>query len=129
MTSFLQSQYLELVQGDDYKAVDERAVIVKGIGVTWPAALSSVKLLVSAAQSGWADACTACPAPLLDIDGTYTAAQPTSAATAAFDVLRIQTLALASGVRAYTFEVRGLLASGGVVTLARGHVTVLAGAL
>ena len=129
MATFLQAQYLELVQGDDYKAVDGRAVVLVGAGVSWPPALPSVKLLISAAQTGCADACTGCPAPLLDIDGTYTAAAPTSAAKAVFDVLRIQTLALASGVRAYTFEVRGLLASGGVVTLARGHVTVLAGAL
>jgi hypothetical protein len=65
------------------------------------------------------------PVAMIDLEGTFTPATTTEPAKAAFDVTRALTLPLACGVRRYAFEVRGLLATGSVVTLARGHVTVI----
>lgn len=116
--TILSEQYLELAQGDDYKLIDGRAVTFCGIGVCWAATTVAAKLLI---RDG---ACS-----VLDVDGTFAAQTSGAPATASFDVTRAMTEALESGVRRYDFEVRGLLPSGSVTTLARGLLTVLAGSL
>ena len=123
MPSLLQNVCLELIQGDDYLAADSRAIVIIGAGVTWPALIASVKLLITPT-----DDC-ALGVPMLNIDGAYSAPTPLAAAQAAFDMTRVQSLTLLPGIRRYTFEVRALLAPSSVVTLARGLITALPGAL
>lgn len=123
--TFLLAQHLEIIQGNDYKAADSRALRFLGVGISWPSAGTSVKLLIKA----YAQGCSAALPPVLEIDGTYTPATTGVPALAAFDLPRVQTLALATGVRAHTLEVRAVLATGSVVTLSRGHLTVLPGVL
>jgi len=116
--TILLAQYLELVQGDDYKLADGRAVQLKGIGVCWAPTTTAAKLLI---RDG---ACW-----VLEIDGTFADQTAAAPAVASFDLPRATTLTLQSGIRRYDFEVRGLLPSGSVTTLARGLLTVLAGSL
>ena len=119
-----------VVQGDDYRAVDGRSFDLTAVGVCWPATLTNVKLLVFgyAADCGCADTLADSPV-ILDIDGAVIAGTSAHATVARFDVLRAETLKLALGVRAYQFEVKGLLASGSVCQLARGFLTVIGGGL
>ena len=129
--TLLRGLHLELVQGDDYKAVDTRAITIAGRGVCWASNVSNVKLIVyephtaCGAQLGNAHT----PVAVFDIDGVYTAATTSAAAIAAFDVPRVETLKLSVGVRNYMFEVRALLSSSSVATLAQGVVTVLSSQL
>lgn len=126
MSNSLQTaQHMELVQGDDYLAVDGRAVTVYGNGVCWPEAVDTVRLAVFDHPCCAPVVNATAPASVIDMDGVFTPATTTEPAKAAFDVTRAMTLRLDCGVRRYAFEVRGLLASGSVVTLARGHVTVI----
>jgi len=118
LQTILSAQYLELVQGDDYKLADGRAVQFRGVGVCWSPFTMAAKLLIRP------DTCW-----VLDIDGTFTDQTTGAPAIVSFDVPRALTLTLESGVRRYDFEVRGLLPSGSVTTLARGLLTVLAGSL
>lgn len=128
MTTYtLQDQLLELVQGDDYKLVDSRAIVLAARGVTWPAALTSVKIVIYEVQAACTTGVAACtPSAIVDVDGVFTASTASMPATTSFDLSRTQTLKLGVGVRRYMFEVRGLFASGNVTTLARGLVSVLA---
>lgn len=127
MTTYIATELLlELVQGDDYKAAESRAITVTGRGVTWPAALSSVKLVIYEAQAACAAGTTPLqPQPVIDVVGTYTPGTAQAAPIAAFDLPRAETLKLGIGVRRYLCEVRGLFASGSVTTLARGLVSTL----
>jgi hypothetical protein len=145
MSEYLQRDLLvEVIQGDDYQAVDGRAVLITGRGVCWPSALAGTKLIVYEPHTdcGAQVASVLSPLAVFEIDGVYTPAAaaipgtpatPTTPATpfvpgttavAQFDVTRVDTNKLATGVRRYMFEVRGLFASGGVTTLARGLVNV-----
>lgn len=125
-TFILTDLLLEFIQGDDYKAADNRAITIAGRGVTWPTVLSSVKLYVYETPAACAaSVALPCPAPVLEITGTYTPGAAEAPPSAAFDVPRADTLKLVAGVRRYLFEVRGLFASGSVTTLARGLVTTL----
>lgn len=128
MTTYtLQHQLLELVQGDDYKLADSRAIVLAARGVTWPAVLTSVKIVIYEAQAACAAGVAAvAPSAVVDVDGIFTAGTASVPATASFDLPRLQTLKLSVGVRRYLFEVRGLLPSGSVTSLARGLVSVLA---
>lgn len=117
----LKNLHLELVQGDDYLAVDGRAVVVVGAGVRWPSAVASAKLL--AYEPGCACLLTA-PAAVLDVAGAYTAPEVDAAAQISFDLGHALTQTLARGVRRYDFEIRATLDSGSVVTVATGFVTV-----
>jgi hypothetical protein len=135
----LRDLLIEVIQGDDYQAVDGRGIVITGRGVCWPVALDSAKLIVYEPHTacGAQIASVLSPLAVLEIDGSYTPATlPIPAtpstplvagttATAKFDLTRIDTNNLAIGVRCYMFEVRGLFASGNVTTLARGLVTVL----
>lgn len=129
--TLLRGLHIELVQGDDYKAIDGRAIALAGRGVCWPSNVQNVKLIAyephtaCGAQLGNAHT----PAAVFDIDGAYTAATQSAAAIAAFDVPRLDTLRLSVGARNYLFEVRALLASGSVATLAQGTITVLSSQL
>lgn len=131
-TSFLGNLQLELVQGDDYLEADTRALHVYGRAVCWPAAISSVKFLVfePANECGQGFA-TVQPVAIIDITGTFVPATstPPAAAECKFNIPRVETLKLSPGVRRYMLEVRGLMASGSVITLARGQLTVLSSQL
>jgi hypothetical protein len=140
----LRDLLVEVIQGDDYQAVDNRAVLITGRGVCWPAALAGTKLIVYEPHTdcGAQVASVLSPLSILEIVGVYTPAAaavpavpatpltpatpfvPGTTAMAQFDLTRVDTLKLSTGVRRYMFEVRGLFASGGVTTLARGLVTV-----
>jgi hypothetical protein len=134
----LRDLLVEVIQGDDYQAVDGRAITITGRGVCWPAALAGAKLIVYEPHTdcGAQVASVLSPLAVLDIDGTYTPAAapvpatpttplvPGTTAAVRFDMTRVDTNKLATGVRSYMFEVRGLFSSGGVTTLARGLVTV-----
>jgi hypothetical protein len=134
----LRDLLVEVIQGDDYQAVDGRAVLITGRGVCWPAALAGAKLIVYEPHTdcGAQVASVLSPLSILEIDGVYTPAAapipatlttplvPGTTAMAQFDLTRVDTLKLSTGVRRYMFEVRGLFASGGVTTLARGLVNV-----
>jgi hypothetical protein len=129
----LRDLLIEVIQGDDYQAVDGRGIVITGQGVCWPVALASTKLIVYEPHTacGAQIASVLSPLAVLEIDGAYTPAMLSTpfiagaTATAKFDLTRIDTNKLAVGVRRYMFEVRGLFESGGVTTLARGLVTVL----
>lgn len=126
MTAVLNNVSLELTQGDDYLLIDQRNIYFLGKGVVWPANLAGVRLVVS----DHTDACGLAynglaPIAILDIDGTYSSVTTSQAATASFDISRVNTLKLSAGVRKYKFEIRGLLPSASIATLARGFVTVL----
>lgn len=127
MTTYIANELLlELVQGDDYKAADGRAISIAGRGVVWPAAVSSVKLIMYEAQAACpAGVASQLPSTVVDVTGTFTAGTVNTLPHCDFDLPRINTLQLGVGVRRYLCEVRGLLASGSVVTLARGLVSVL----
>jgi hypothetical protein len=125
--TLLRNLHLELVQGDDYKAVDGRTISIAGRGVCWPANIANVKLIAFEPQTD----CGVCvdnaatPIAVMDIDGIYSATTTASAALATFDLPRAATLKLTTGVRRYQFEVRALLASESIATLAQGTITVL----
>lgn len=128
----LRDLLIEVIQGDDYRAVDGRGLFATGRGVCWPAALAAVKLIVYEPHTdcGAQIASVLSPLAVLEIDGVYTPATvstptvPGTTATVAFDLTRVETSKLSTGVRRYMFEVRGLFASNGVTTLARGLVNV-----
>lgn len=125
-TSFLGNLQLELVQGDDYLEADARALHIYGRAVCWPPVVATVKLLVFEPNDcGMLPVATVQPVAVIEIVGTFVAATPTTPADAKFNVPRLETLKLAPGVRRYMLEVRGVLASGSVVTMARGQLTVL----
>ena len=119
----LRNQLLELVQGDDYLAVDGRAVVLVGGGMRWPAAVASVKLLAYNPAPCCCGVSTA-PAAVLDVTGDYTAPALNAAAKCSFDLTNAITLTLARGVRRYDFEIRATLLNGHLVTLANGMITV-----
>lgn len=128
-TSFLGNLQLELVQGDDYLEADGRALHVYGRAVSWPlaAAIASVKFIVFEPMNdcGSQPVASVQPVAVIEIQGTFVAAGLSTPADAKFDIPRLETLKLAPGVRRYMLEVRALLASGSVATLARGQLTVL----
>lgn len=129
-TTFLAGLQLELVQGDDYLEADSRALHFYGHGVCWPAVVATVKLLVFEPNDcGTLPVATVQPLAVIDVTGSFVAATDVAPAEAKFDVPRVETLKLAPGVRRYMFEVRGLLASNSVITLARGQLTVLSSQL
>ena len=123
MNTAFNNLHLEIVQGDDCRAVDGRAITFVGHGVQWPAA-AQVKFNVYEPDDNRCDPLQAIT-PVLTSDGVYAPLTNASPPTASFDVLRSQSVQLATGVRRYVYEVRALLPSGSVITLARGHVTVL----
>lgn len=120
MEAMLRGLHFEVVQGDDYKAIDGRAVVITARGVCWPLNIAQVKLLVFEPETR-----SAPNEMMLDIDGTFTAGTTSNPPIASFDVARAETLKLEAGVRRYLVEIRALLASGSVATLARGLLTVL----
>jgi len=115
---------LELVQGDDYLVADNRAIVVVGAGMRWPAAAASVRLVATEPQSVCESAIGTAPAEIINVVGTYTAPTAQAAAKISFDLGRAITQTLAPGVRRYDFEIRATLASGSVLTLAAGQITV-----
>lgn len=127
MTTYIANELLlELVQGDDYKAVDNRAISIAGRGVVWPGAVVSVKLIMYEAQAACpAGLAAQLPSTVVDVSGTFIAGTANTLPHCDFDLPRSNTLQLVVGVRRYLCEVRGLLESGSVVTLARGLVSVL----
>lgn len=129
-TTFLGNLQLELVQGDDYLEADARALHVYGRAVCWPPVVDSVRFLVFEPNDcGALPVATVQPLAVIDIEGTFVAATSTTPADAKFNIPRAETLKLAPGVRRYMLEVRGLLASGSVITMARGQLTVLSSQL
>ncbi|MDP3228514.1 MAG: hypothetical protein Q8N13_11135 [Acidovorax sp.] len=129
-TTFLGNLQLELVQGDDYLEADARALHVYGRAVCWPPAVDSVRFLVFEPNDcGSLPVATVLPLAVIDIEGTFVPATSTTPADAKFDIPRAESLKLAPGVRRYMLEVRGLLASGSVITMARGQLTVLSSQL
>ena len=120
--------HVELVQGDDYKLTDGRALTFYGQGVCWPAvAPSEVRFCIydHPCCQNIAVANGGAKVALTVTTGTYTPATTTEPAKAEFDLARADTLLLECGVRRYQFEVRALMPSGSVITLATGHVTVI----
>lgn len=120
----LKSLQLELVQGDDYLAADNRAVVVVGAGMRWPSAASAVRLVATEPQTACASQIGTAPAEIINVAGTYTGPTDQAAAKIAFDLGHAITQTLALGVRRYDFEIRATLASGSVLTLASGQITV-----
>lgn len=125
----MQNLQLELVQGDDYLEVDTRALHVYGRAVCWPAAIPAVKFLVFEPQNECAGFAAVQAVAIIDIDGTFVPATPSTPADAKFDIPRVETLKLSPGIRRYMLEVRALMGSGSVITLARGQLTVLSSQL
>lgn len=119
--TILTGQHLELVQGDDYLLADSRALTWRGVGVTWPAALTSVTLRIAEPSH----VCLPVAPTPLELPGVYTAATVNSPAIVTVNLARINTLALQPGVRRYTYSLRGVLLSTAVLTLAHGHITIL----
>jgi hypothetical protein len=105
--------YFELVQGDDYLASIGRAIKFNADGACWPIGAPATVTLRITNLCGQA----------VEIAGAYVAQTLTTAAVVTFDVTRIQTAALATGVRGHMFSVVGDYA-GAAVTLVSGAVTV-----
>jgi len=110
--------HLQLILGDDYLAVDGRALRFDGYGVAWPA-IAPVDVQFALFNPG--NVCDV--EPELQLSGVINwASVPPSVA---FDAPRTETVKLLAGARRYQFEVRALMVSGSVITLARGLCSVL----
>lgn len=112
----MQQNYFELVQGDDYLASIGRAIKFNADGACWPSGIPATVTLRITNLCGCGQT--------LEITGMYVAQTLTTAAMVTFDITRVQTAALATGVRGHIFSVVGDYA-GAAVTLVSGAVTVL----
>ena len=124
--SFVLTQHLELVQGDDYLRSDGRGITFSGAGVCWPSNLCAARLLVTESQACGSAHGAAAPV-VMEFPGYFVGGACAPGVPAVcFDLPRHLTIQLAAGVRRYGFEVRAKSQVGHVVTLVRGSLTVLA---
>lgn len=112
-------RHIEIVQGNDY--LGGRAL--SATGDAWGDDIASVRLFV------WPRCGSAAALPVLDVEGTYTAPTTTSPAKAVIPLPRSETIKLAEGARAHSYEIKGLTAANQLVTLERGAMSVLRGGL
>lgn len=115
---------LEISQGDDYLNADGRAITFVQRGVCWPTNITSVKF-ISYHPLNCCNKIENAPSAIFDIDGTFVSGTNTTAPMIRFDLHRIDTLKLPSGVMSCQYEVRALLATGSVISIATGAISVL----
>jgi hypothetical protein len=117
MNSFHPNLHLEIVQGDDY--LGDSRLSITGLGVLWPTAFILPRFVV------YSDGVEFCKGPVLDVDCDLTTVD--GLPVVRIPISRARSIGLTAGVRAYGFELRGLVDTNKVRTLARGRVTVLRG--
>lgn len=105
---------ISLICGDDYKAVDDRALcFTEMCGSTWPENIDEVTLNIS----------SACDCGVsMAIVGTLTTGTPSKVC---FDLTSKQTHSFRPMKRGYRYSLRAKLASGSIYTIAQGTLTVL----
>lgn len=109
------NRHIEIVAGDDYSGV--RAVGGHfGYDLT---GVTEVRFIVMNNQNCLNQL------PVLDVAGSVLI----DSSNVQINLKRQDTLKLKSGVRQYTFLIKGLLIDGGVITLERGIMTVLNGGI
>jgi hypothetical protein len=109
------NRHIEIVAGDDYSGV--RAVGGRfGYDLT---GVTEVRFIVMNNQNCLNQL------PVLDVAGSVLI----DSSNVQINLKRQDTLKLKSGVRQYTFLIKGLLIDGGVITLERGIMTVLNGGI
>lgn len=116
MNDFHQNLHFEIVQGDDYLGVSR--LTVNGLGVSWPAAFTSPRFVCYQEAPSGCGASLDIACEIETVDGAQVVRIP---------IPRANSLALSAGVRAYAFELRALVDTSKVRTLARGRITVLRG--
>jgi hypothetical protein len=111
-------RHIEITSGNDYTGT--RAISATGDG--WGDDVTAARLIIT-------DRCSNSALPVVDVIGTYTVPTINNRAVAFFDLVRAETLKLRAAIRGYDYEIKGLTAANGLITLERGVLSCLKGGL
>jgi hypothetical protein len=109
-----------IVQGDDYLAIDGRAICVSSVGCSWPENIASVSVVFDDVTGG-----CGCPGDSSEFK-SLAVYKPGPPASVCFDLTSKVTWSMAAGKLRYNFSVIAKLVTGSEITLVTGRASVVA---